>query len=333
MELVIVINKVLPITNPPIIGYQFFAYQLAVICIADDHEPWLYSHFIQLICNPSDPIVAFYDEYVWYETNPWFKFEKLSYKTIDTLNLNLLELIINYIENDFYVLAIIDEFYLPNRKSYHKEHFIHDLLIYGYDRENNTYNTIGFDENGIFRPQKLDFNDFQNAFCNLNNYMIFFSLIKEYKYNFRIDIIKNLLSDYLYSKNTSARVDCLDERRFLPGHVFGLNIYSHLQNYFRFLLDGKRLSDIRSLHFLYEHKEMMISRIKFLIDRGHLTDNSNVFIEGFQKLRDKTLIARSLQLKFEVSKRSREIKQIINLIQDIYEEERRLLESLLNMLK
>ena len=42
--------KKLPIKRPPIIGYQYFAYPLAVIFNYNDCLPWFYCNFIQLRC-------------------------------------------------------------------------------------------------------------------------------------------------------------------------------------------------------------------------------------------------------------------------------------------
>lgn len=34
-----------------------------------------------------------------------------------------------YLESDHYILAIVDDYYIPNRKAFNKYHNAHDLLI------------------------------------------------------------------------------------------------------------------------------------------------------------------------------------------------------------
>ena len=49
---------------------------------------------------------------------------------------NLIEKIIHEIDGNRYVLSIYDSYYIENSNNYHKNHRIHDILVYGYDSKN-----------------------------------------------------------------------------------------------------------------------------------------------------------------------------------------------------
>ncbi|MEC0094200.1 hypothetical protein [Paenibacillus macquariensis] len=328
-------EKILTISNPPIRGYQFFAYQLSVICTSPDFSHWLNSHFIQLFCNPLEPVVQFYEPYIRYETNPWFKFERLSNETINELELDLNIIIKSYIDRGFYILSIVDEYYIPNRTSYQKFSNIHDLLIYGYNQKEKTYVTIGYDDSSNYRTQRVRFENFERSlFSNSDNYIIPFALKGDFTYGFNIENIIVLLNDYLCSKDTSENLRQLDERQYQPDHVFGIETYRCLENYFELLIKKKAPFDIRSLHFLCEHKESMITRINFLVNNGYLINgyDSDYIIKGLQNIKNQCNIAKNLQMKFFLTNNPNEVVKIIKIINDVSEKERAILTKLLDCL-
>ena len=58
-----------------------------------------------------------------------------------------IEKIIDEINDNRYVYFAVDEYYIPNRANYGKHKFVHDILVYEYDIENQVFYTCGFDEN------------------------------------------------------------------------------------------------------------------------------------------------------------------------------------------
>ncbi|KEQ21801.1 hypothetical protein [Paenibacillus tyrfis] len=325
-------EKVLPICIPPIKGYQFFAYPLSVICTSEDYSPWLYSHFIQLFCNPNDILVSFYEPYAWYTTNPWFEFDKINHKSITSFGIDLNEIIIDYIDQGYYVLAIVDEFYVPKREAFQTFHLEHDILIFGYNRSNKTYNTIGYDNKGVFGQSLTSFNDFEKAFFNIkNNFILPYTLKNNFHYDFSVATIKEAFIDYLYSKNTSSRLLQLDERHYFSDHVFGLDTYDHLIRYFKLLLEKRVKYDIRSIHFLSEHKNCMLSRIEYLGRHGYLKD-SHKFFEEFNIINNNIKISKNLQMKYLFTKKESAIQRITNILQETAMIERSLFEEMITKL-
>lgn len=121
----------------------------------------------------------------------------------------------------------------------------------------------------------------------------------------------------------------IDERQYLPNHAFGLAKYSHLKNYFELLAKKEVGNNIRSLHFLYDHKQCMISRLKFLCQNGYLVDNNNSILEEYIEIKNKISVARNLQLKSMFTKGSDEIKKIVSTISHVEQQEQLLLEKVL----
>jgi hypothetical protein len=277
-------------------------------------------------------VVSFYEPYVWYTRNPWFEYESISHEAINSLNLNLNNLIINYIDRGYYILAIVNDFFIPDRQAYQKFNLKHDILLYRYDFMNKRFDAIGYNKDGTYGHSFVDFDDFEKSFFSIdNNDLIFYTLNGFYNHNFSIESTVELLKDYLYSRNTSSRLKVLDGKRYISDHAFGLDVYYHLKNYFHLLITKQANFDIRSLHMLYEHKECMISRIKFLEENGYLK-NSSEFLDGYNKIRDKIKTTKNLQLKYKLTRNNYDIQKIITILDEVAREEKVIIENILNNL-
>lgn len=328
-------QSILPICkNPPVKGYQFYAYQLSVICTKDNYLSGLSNHFIQLYCNPKDVLLSFYEPFFWYTSNPWFNYEWISQKTIRTMSLKLSDVIINYIDNKQYVLAIVDDFFIPERRAYKSFHNRHDILIFGYDTKNKQYDAMSYNNKGEYTHIKVSFQDLEKAFYALDindNCIIPYKLKSDIDYNFNPNRTKSLLIDFLYSNNTSEKLKELIVSQYLPDHVFGINTYSHLINDLKLIKEGKIKNDIRSLHFLLEHKNRMLSLINFMGENGYLK-SSDILLKDYKSIANKALVAKNLQIKYGLTDNSDDINEIINLLTLITQEEANVIENILDSL-
>lgn len=332
-------SKRLPICiNPPIKGFQYFGFQLSVICTTGNYQNWLSNHFIQLTCDSSDnkhTLVYFYEPFLWYRTNPWFDSEWLSREENNLLDSNLIELIISYINKGSYVLAIVNEYHIPNRSAYKSFNQTHDILIFGFDLKAKLFDVLGYNEKGEYVHTYVTFGEFYKAFFNIeNNFIVPFRLKQEFNYQFSLDDFKMILSDYVYSRNLTANVKRFkDEEYVLPNNIFGLDTYLQLRSYFETLREKKAVfNDVRSLHFILEHKQCMLSRIKYLWENRYL-GNSEILFKEYLKLKNQALFAKSLQLKYSKTEDPRYIDRILKILEKMHKAESLVSESLLNSLK
>ena len=60
----------------------------------------------------------------------------------------------------------LNEYYIPNRPAYKNHNFYHDLLIYGYNKNNQNFSTIAYNKDGLYKSQLISFTNIIEAYCN-----------------------------------------------------------------------------------------------------------------------------------------------------------------------
>lgn len=88
---------------------------------------------MMMIYIDRDVFFAFYGDIGIY--SPYLKVQKLSWSYVRTLGVDLISLFKKSIELGCYLYFKLDEFYVPNRRTFGKSHNIHNNLILGYDKE------------------------------------------------------------------------------------------------------------------------------------------------------------------------------------------------------
>lgn len=123
----------------------------------NDYKEWMLSNYIQLNCHDDiyrdrDVFFAFYGDIGIY--SPYLKVQKLSWSYVRMLGMDLIPLFKKSIELGCYLYFKLDEFYVPNRRTFGKSHYIHDNLILGYDEE--CFIVLGYNCKGICEKIKLN---------------------------------------------------------------------------------------------------------------------------------------------------------------------------------
>lgn len=110
------------------------SYYLNII-LKKDLYPWFYENYINIywVGNENSSYINFYDNH---DDDSYGRFmEERYYKKYNdyTNSAELIDSIIQNIDNDFYALIWIDKYYVPGVIEYNKYHFVHTVMIYGYD--------------------------------------------------------------------------------------------------------------------------------------------------------------------------------------------------------
>lgn len=329
-------KKVLPVNKPLSTCYQFMAFPLAILSKREECEPWIFNNFIQA-CFHKDynnaPVPSYF--YIFdFAINPWLQVQRLQRDIIKSMNINIIELIKNAIDMEYYVTLNVDEFYIPERIAYQKFHHTHDILVHGYDDETETLMVLGFNEKMSFEVTTVRYWEFQKAFENLDHIknnchqLFLYKYNPEGKYTFNIPLLIESLEDYLYSRNTSNKFSMVSEPWV---RAYGMECYDYLKCYLNDFLIGNAKFDIRYLHFLYEHKLFMRERIKFLIKNNFLEDED--LVEEYQGIVETAILFRDIMLKNREEVNPIAVKKIINHIDNLAKYEFNILEKILVQLK
>lgn len=318
-------EKNLPITIPPIIGYTIHAYPLSIILNYNKCLPWFYSNYIQLLCN-TEFKGNFFDFFTlccilegnpWidsiYPGIPWINRNSIEGYVIDQCNLDIHDLIINSINQSNYIVTFLDEFFTPNRTDYQRKHFFHENLIYGYNLKEKTYDILGFNDLRNFDKSKISFQALEQSvksgIVNLSyNPIKLLKVRSDFKYELDLELIRDLLLDYLNSNNSSRKLKMI--KNPTENCVYGIKVYNEIVNYFQLFKNNSVQFDFRHLHILWEHKKCMLLRVKF-ISENYVSVGLDEVYSKYLVLERKCLLIRNLFLKYFIAKKPATIEKII----------------------
>lgn len=320
------IKKKLPVVHPPVIGILIHAFYLSILLNNKESLPWFYNNYIQL---------RFLNDFVledrhyldFYDGNdvrncPFIEEIKIASSDIINSRHNFSDFIMDNINKGYYVRFEVDEFYLPNRRAYKELHFSHSIMINGYDYGCKIYNVSGIERNGDYSNSTVSFSEFEEGFFSDYNYNISFTpiILVKMKENITSDFdlgrVIGLLNDYLYSKDSTISFPS-PVYWFEPSKaIFGMDTYKYLKIYYEKLIEKKVLSDIRPIHFLWEHKKCIVQRIKYLQENRYLSEISST-LENYVLIEKKVSIIRNLMLKYIITYDNKLIDRIVQLLSEV----------------
>ena len=334
-------QKILPIATPPIIGYLHHAYPLSILANWTTYMPWFHSNYIQLYCpqNFQEMRHQRIKKFNFYRRpdqrltfSPYLKVQLLDRDLIFNSSEDIVPFIIACIDNGYYVQPTIDEYFLPDSPAYKKSHFIHETLIYGYN--NQAFTGIGFNKNGNYATYHIRSSELAQAIghADLTDHydpygVRLFKYAPHAKYDFDINLVREQLADFLYSRNTSQRFRMLANP---SDDAYGLAIYTCLKRYIESFLFSS--FDILPTHILWEHKKCMVDRLKYMEAQGYLKSKYGFSVQ-YDEIARKTGILRMLLLKFKITRRPDLIHRVLSHLDTIAEMEKRLLQDLLKSIE
>lgn len=258
-------------------GYKKFSYK------------WVLSNFINLK----------YTNLVTYDLPFFLRWPCFKKKTIFVLpHINIINSIINYISKGLYIYTEINEYFIPNRRSFNNCYFTHDILIYGYSNSQKLLFTIAYNEERKYEKQEISYDDFLKAFnsCKTKYLLktIVFSINDNYNFNcLQYDKIKNDLEKYIYPQK----------------EYLGINVYKHLENdLIRSHLN--KYINMRSFRTIKEHKKVLFLLSEFCVLPIKTKELLNELIN------DSDIIF-NLSLKYNVTHNEKIINSIILRIEQL----------------
>lgn len=331
----------LPIAEAPIKGFLHHAYTLTIGAQYPSFYPWFHSNYIQLRCfrdfenNMSLDYLNFYNYDFVVDSFPWLSVERISRELFSHNSNSAASYIEESINLGYYVYAFLDKYYMSHRIEYQKRHFIHDHFFYGYDKEQQSFHSIGFDNKNLFNSSMISYADTNDAYnfteptYEWQNYIFMLKYNEDGAYDFDLELVIELLDDYLHSRNTSHRMRMYKEPM---DAAFGLEVYDYLKLYFQLLLDDKVFTDVRPVHIVHEHKKCMLMRIEYLEQQGFL-DKSEGFYSEYSKVES---IAKYIQvnlIKYNLVKNVKIIALIMVKLEEMKKLEEVILTKLLHQLE
>ncbi len=328
MELV---RKILPLGEPPIRGYLKFAYPLSIAVQHPDFPGWFACNYTQLTYRP-DSYTAL-DFYHYKQVNPLLG-EMYLPKSMILKYTSCISFIKDCLDDDHYIYTFLNEYYVPERRAFQKRDFIHDSMIVGYDMDKQVFYIMGYKADRTYEMTEISFDLFEKAFLDYQNKpgelakwadgMHLYQLKRDQRFQFDVDICREMIEEYLHAQNSSLRYRMLQNEESC---AYGMDIYDHMAEHYR--NHEYEFSDFRYFHILYEHKKAMTMRLHYLqqtqnasFDPQHLTQS--------EQLEKRALSLRNACLKYSLTPKQEPNEMIVSRLGEMKQWEREFLEQMVN---
>lgn len=273
-------RKVLKLGNPIQDTYNYDAYTFAILDgNSDNYLPWVFSNYILVMANGDSSEKG--DVFLRFADCESLKTglvnrQLLSWSAFSQLGLDINEIVRKFIDQEYYAYFQVDEYYIPETFCYQKEHFVHDIMIYGYDTEKQIFYVCGYNKEFLFGRRICTFTEFQEALyankCEKDK--MWADKIRFYKYNrgmkypLNTKLIKLYLKDYLNGESTFETYDRYDSTE--NDVVYGIKVYDlilkHINQVKESIVHNERTRklDYRIFRFLFQYKKLMLMRLEYI---------------------------------------------------------------------
>ena len=292
-------------------------------------ELWLVNNFINIHYGPKllpaeifffnfdyrNKMVEFYD-------CPYLIMQKILFDCNKKINgRDIIEVIIDNINNERFVLLMVDRYYLNIGYTQSSEH---QLLIHGYNLEQEIFYYADNSFNGKFKAHLQ---------CSFSNLRKAFEVASIYKNEpdfsnsiFTFNVNHNASYDINIPKIICQLRQYIDETRlfFNSAYMNGIGVYRYLIECF----ENNSLDDydIRGLCVIKDHKSAMVFRIQYF--EKHFKNHFQS-LDLFLALKRKCDLIVLLYVKYGITKDADIMIRIIKILSDMEQEEKRAIKKLI----
>lgn len=228
----------------------------------------------------------------------------------------IINIIQKEIDQNNYLHIWVDEIYLPASDKYQANHFVHPLMVYGYDSEKEIIKAVFFN---AYKGQILVDIHYQhiiNATADLENYYLHggsdvslkatatsYCLSPYIKSTFHLEVFSQQLKNYICCTSEpgwewylSCRAGVFESSE----KIFGIQIYKQLIKY---LSSPDLINDVRykALHDFISHKRVILDRLLYIQQNFPTPPIYSKLVEKFtssyQSMERMRLIGMKLQVK------------------------------------
>lgn len=243
--------------------------------------------------------------------------------------------IIQYINNEKYILLELDHYRVPGCSSYKKDHFYHgNAMIYGYNLEKEIFYVTDNFVDGKFVILEIGFTDIIYARKHHEHDKSIAILSRDFNdgitYEVDIDLIKTILKGYLHSKNPLLHLTH-ESKSIVSQRIYGLDVYTYLLRYFELLAEYKVPLDVRGFHVVYNHMDLMLLFLHYIKKRNVLRD-VDTYQKHYTSLLGKISSIRTMMLTLGITKEPSLLERIKAIMHDLASQEEQVIGMLLKSL-
>ena len=348
-------EKILPVKYPRITSWPSPANLFSILETSGKTQDWIYSNYIQLgisILSTREHAFDFSVQIVPHEIDlffcPWIMPQIFSRKHISQYYSSVQDLIIEAIDSNSYVFMSINMQYAIKAITGREiGRFPHAVFIYGYSKDRNKFNVADFTftDSGAYSYQEVDadlicrgyldisVNEEYIAYGRKGVYLLNF--VEDTNYKFDPQLVKWSFSDYCSGTGQNYHIGRAITRNnpiFTGRDEAGVDSYKLVYEYLSLIANGQQRATARTPHILYDHKNLMVYRIEFMIQNEYIEPDQDI-LNGVVEIRDKAIQCRNLWLKCMVSGSTGQIAKIVDGYKYIEEKERKLYPQIIQKIR
>jgi hypothetical protein len=335
-----------------ITSWQWHATLFSIIGDDEKAKNWIFSNYIQLRCYNIEEIFTG-DEMLLADMMPgssslkkcpYLLFSIMTKEQIESYCGDIITFIKKTIDLGGYVYGVFDEAkILCDSGADYK--FPHELFIFGYDDETELFNVGDFTFGEHYSYNTVTYSDVKNGYEVISApedhvfkddykgrrgiYVIQKNTDDTY-YELDTKYIKDTLVEYLESTDSKNHFRMMRNR--FNDTTFGINVYDAVLKQISKQLTAEDPDfDIRALHLLYDHKVLMMERLKYMMDNGYLEFNGDI-LDGYMQVQNAMLTARNLLIKCSITGNVDCVDRFANYLNKAKEKEVEVLTQVVDML-
>lgn len=243
-----------------------------------------------------------------------------------------LSVFISCINENNYIFGVFEQSYFFKNC---EEPLIHELFIYGYDLEERLFYVADFTFKDTYSYETVSFEQLEAAYRGIGEDQDYnfdgrggielLSFYSKTHYEFDVYFVAESIKEYLNGTNTSDRYRMYKNS---TAGEYGINVY---KAFAAFLKENPDFTDYKPLHLIYDHKVLMLERIKFMGLHGFLRNWEEIH-KQYTTIYENIRNARNLFLKKLFRKSAAIDERIIEILHDAHNKEQEVLQLLLDHL-
>jgi hypothetical protein len=345
-------TKILPLKfQNEFTSYLHYILPLSVVLMDERLVPWFYEHFINIFtCMGPFKLLRF--DFLEYEfiRNQFLTSIQFNYDLLSDVP-EIIPFLLDKINRGYYVIIYLDEYYLPEKDSYHKKHLMRTSLIYGYHDSDRRLLAVGFNQQQILGKITFDYDQFLEAYENgkvrfpeiapwAEKDALELLRFKNHATEYPFDLTRFLrrLDDYLAARGDNSVIYHYE----LPDKnvTYGAAVYDEVVRQLQKISIHQFTLDYVPFHFLAEHKKGIYNRLRYVGARYQvpgdlltMIDEYYPIVEQFEAIRIKCLELNYTTDLSRVFKLTKVVKELIEQITSAQAKERPLLAEISRRLK
>jgi hypothetical protein len=324
---------ILPVKYPLIKTYPLFTNTLSILGSREEAcRTWLLNNYILLWIGSES-----YDDHYWADFKfwtedkfcPFIKDESIPKTIVNQKYESIIDFVIESLNKEYYLFFNTNMYYIPEFWDGEPQHRNHEMFVFGYNKEKKLVYIANFFKRE-YKFIQTSFTNLQQAYDNfhlvpIDFYYLDIIWLKKFQnvdYQLDIDLIRNVIKDFLASTDTTIFSSWFDKK---DDKMFGMQYFTVLQNYLEYKINNGGFIDVRPFHLLYELNFIMLLRINYLKEKGYIKNHEEIY-SMFLKNQEIADNLRNSFIKYNISKNKQILERHRTKLDLLTENERSALE-------